>query len=127
MGFFLHVAEPPRISTHPQELNAIVQGIPAKFTIQATGTDPLSYHWHWKPAEEGGSEEWQLCPTEWSSSATLTIPSVQKFNEGSYRCVVSNFVGNQTSKPAKLSVGKNPIKPIVFMCPPCTCATVFLR
>ena len=77
-------------------------------TLQATGTEPLRYHWQWKPAEEeGGSEEWQPCHPEWSDGGTLTIPSVQKSNEGSYHCVISNYAGTQTSNPAKLSIGKS--------------------
>ena len=79
------------------------------FTIQATGTDPLSYKWQWKPAAEaeGLSEEslWQPCDAEGADSASLTITSVQKSNEGSYHCVVSNIAGTQTSEPAKLSIG----------------------
>ena len=102
VDFFLHVAEPPRITTHPQELKAVIQGKPAKFTIQATGTEPLRYNWQWKPAAEEG--EWQPCPTEWSDDASLIIPSVQKSNEGWYRCVISNCAGSQTSNPAKLEV-----------------------
>ena len=71
------------------------------FTVQATGTDPLSYHWQWKPAEE---EEWQPCRAECCDGATLTIPKVEQSNEGNYRCVISNCAGNETSKPAKLKV-----------------------
>ena len=77
------------------------------FTVQATGTDPLNYHWQWKPAEEDGSEEWQPCDPEWSDGPTLTIPSVQKTNEGSYHCVVSNCADTLISKPAELIVGKD--------------------
>ena len=107
---FLLTADPPKVTTHPQELMNTLPGNPVKFTLQATGTEPLSYHWQWQPAEEeGGSKEWQPCPAEWSDGATLTIPSVQKSNEGSYRCAVSNYAGTQTSNPANLSVGKNPI------------------
>ena len=107
--FFLHVADPPSITTHPQDLKDAIRGKFAKFAIQVTGTEPLSYHWQWNPAEEeGGSKEWQPCPAEWSDGATLTIPSVQKSNEGSYCCVISNCAGTQTSNSAKLSVGKNP-------------------
>ena len=105
MCLFLHAADPPRITTHPQDLKDAIQGKPTKFTIQATGTEPVNYHWKWKPATEEG--EWQPCRAEWCNGATLTIPSVQKSNEGSYCCVVSNYAGNQTSNPAKLSVGKN--------------------
>ena len=45
---------------------------------------------------------------EWSHDTTLKIPNVQKLNEGSYQCVVSNCAGSQTSTAAKLCIGKNP-------------------
>ena len=102
----LYLDEPPKITVHPKSLKEIWPGKPVVFTVQATGTDPLSYHWQWKPAEEEG--EWQPCDTDWSGGATLTIPSVQKSNEGSYRCVISNYAGTQISNPAELSIGKNP-------------------
>ena len=79
------------------------------FTVHATGTEPLNYQWQWKPAgdEQGGSEEWQLCDTESSDGTTLKIPSVQKSNEGSYQCVISNCAGSQISTAAKLRIGTN--------------------
>ena len=98
--------ESPTITSHPQEMKDAVAGKPVTFTIQATGTYPLSYRWQWKPAgEEGLSDEWQPCDAE---STLITIPSVHESNEGSYRCVVSNCAGTQTSEPAKLSIGKSP-------------------
>ena len=97
----MHVAEPPTITAHPQEFN-VVRGKPARFTIQVIGTDPLNYYWEWKPAV--GSEEWQPCRAEWSDSGRLIIPSVEKSNEGNYRCVISNCAGSATSNPAKLGV-----------------------
>ena len=101
------VADPPRIITHPQELRDAAEGKPAKFFIQATGTEKLDYHWQWKPAEEkGGHEDWQQCDAKLCKGATLSIAKVGKSNEGSYRCIVSNFAGNQTSIPANLTVGK---------------------
>ena len=102
--FYLHAAYPPRVITHPQELENIVAGQPAMFSIEASGNEPLSYKWEWKPAE---SEEWQPCDAQGSNSTTLTILSVQKSNEGSYRCVISNYAGEQTSNAANLIVGKN--------------------
>ena len=101
----LHVAEPPRITIHPQDLMDVIAGNPVMFTIQATGTKPLNYLWQWNPATEGVSEKWQLCSgVEGFNTATLTIPSVQKSNKGRYRCVIWNSAGSQTSKPAKLEV-----------------------
>ena len=100
--FYLYTtADPPRITTHPHQLESIFEGKEAMFTVQATGNEPLTYKWEWKPAE---SEEWQLCNAQGS---TLTIPKVQKSNKGSYHCVISNCAGEQTSNPANLTVGKN--------------------
>ena len=103
---YIHIAHPPRIITHPQDLKNFVRGKCAKFIIQATGTEPLSYQWlHLNlPAEGRGSEEWQSCPAEWSDGGTLTIPNVQKCNEGNYLCVIRNCAGEQTSEEAKLEV-----------------------
>ena len=78
------------------------------FTVHATGTEPLNYQWRWKPAGvEGGSEEWRLCDMESSDGTSLKVPSVQKLNEGSYQCVISNCAGSQTSEAAKLRIGTN--------------------
>ena len=52
----------------------------------------------------GGSEEWKPCDAKGSNTATLIIPSVQKSNEGSYRCVISNCAGSQISNSAELEV-----------------------
>ena len=101
------LAEPPRITTHPQEVKDVAPGKLVTFTIGTTGTEPLSYQWQWKPAgEEGGSEEWQLCDVEGPQTAVLCIPSVQKSNEGQYCCNISNCAGSQTSNTATLSLGK---------------------
>ena len=105
----LLVADPPTITQHPEELSGVVPGKPVTFTVRATGTEPLTYQWQWKPAGERNRKEWQLCNLKrfpGANSSTLTIPSVQKSNEGSYCCTISNPVGSQTSKPAILNVGK---------------------
>ena len=98
----------PRIVTQPQELKDVVEGKSARFSIHATGTEPLNYKWQWKPIGKGGAnEEWEPCRAKWCSGATLTIPKVEKSNEGNYRCVVSNIAGDQTSNPAELTISKN--------------------
>ena len=98
---------PPKVTSQPKRLSEVVQGTAASFSVQATGTNPLSYEWQWKPAEEKTrSKEWHPCNTRWSNGATLTIPSVEMCNEGWYHCVVSNCAGRVISKPVQLSVGK---------------------
>ena len=101
-----HVADPPRITTHPHGIKDAVPGKPVTFSIQATGMEPLNYQWECKIG--GGREEWQSCDVEsfrGANSSTLTIPSVQKSNEGSYRCIVSNCAGRETSQCGTLTVG----------------------
>ena len=96
--------EPLKIINHPKTLSNISPGTAVSFTIEATEMDLPGYQWQWMPAEEEG--EWQPCPAEWCDGDTLIIPSVQKSNEGWYRCVV-NCAGTETSNPAQLSVGKS--------------------
>ena len=108
LNLILFLANPPRITAHPEEVQDAVPGQPVTFTTQATGTKPLSYRWQFKPIEEDdGNDAWQICECDGTS---LNISSVQKSNEGSYRCVVMNSVGMQDSKPVKLSVGKIEIR-----------------
>ena len=74
------------------------------FSIQATGTEPLNYQWEHKTGDESG--EWQSCTFPGANSSTLTITSVHKSNEGTYRCTVSNLAGSETSECATLTVGE---------------------
>ena len=111
MIVFPIIDKPPEVTNHPKSLQEVPPGKTVAFTIQTTGTEPLSYLWRWKPAvREHGSEEWQTCDVEKFSGAetsTLTILSVQKLNEGSYCCVIHNYAGSRTSKPATINVGKS--------------------
>ena len=106
---FVHVADSPRVTTHPQEFKNAVPGKPVMLTAEVTGTQPLSYQWEWKPKKKWRhSRKWQPCDAEWCDGATLTIPKVEKFHVGSYRCVITNDIGSWTSNSTSLSVGKNP-------------------
>ena len=81
----------------------MVSGKPVSFTVQATGTEPLSYQWQWKPIVEGvSSKEWQNLPSggsvEGADTATLTYLNIEFCSEGLYRCVVTNTVGEEISE-----------------------------
>ena len=105
-SLFLHAAQLPIITTHPQQLINAVLGETLIFSIQATGREPLSYQWQHKI--EGGNGEWQSCDVgnfPGANSSTFTIPSVQNSNKGSYRCIVSNCAGSETSECAMLTIG----------------------
>ena len=102
----MHTAEPPRITVHPHKVKDAIPGKCITLTVQATGTAPLSYQWKLKTG--GESERPQICDVErfpGANRSTLTIPSVQKSNEGSYYCIVSNCAGSETSECATLTVG----------------------
>ena len=103
----MDVADPPRVTNHPLDTKDAVPGKSLMLIVEAIGTQPLNYQWEWKSAID--DVEWQSCDVErfpGADSSTLTIPNVQKSNEGSYRCVISNCTGNQSSYPAKFSVGE---------------------
>ena len=103
---FLYVAVPPRITIHPLDIKDAVPDKFFLFTAEATGTPPLNYQWELKSAMD---DEWQPCDVErfpGADSSTVVISSVQKSNEGSYRCVVTNYACTNISNSAKLSVGK---------------------
>ena len=100
----IHAAKLPRITSHPEQLKDAVPGETLAFTIQASGTEPLNYQWEIRD-ESGG---WQLCDVErfpGAKTPTLIIPSMEKSNEGSYRCTVSNCAGSETSQCATITVG----------------------
>ena len=89
----------------------------ASFSIAATGSDPLSYSWERELPGKGEEEGWQPLPTteveryQGADTAELRMFDVQKADEGLYRCVVMNKVGQAESQPATLtieSVGKIP-------------------
>ena len=97
----IHAADPPRITVHPQELKDAIPGKCITLTVEATGTEPLSYQWKLQHGE--GSGGWQFCLG--ANSSTLTIPSVLKSDEGRYCCTVSNCASSETSECATLTVG----------------------
>jgi len=92
----LIVGDPPFIAGQPTN-QTLVLGAPASFTVTATGTDPLNYQW---------SHEGTDLPD--ATNATLTIPSAQLDDAGSYAVHVFNLFGAQTSSNALLTVGSRP-------------------
>ena len=95
-GIVERSVEPPQIVTDPvpQKVNL---GDQAEFTVEATGTEPLSYQWRIDGAEIPGA-----------TSAILEIPSAQESDGGNYDCVVSNVGGSAVSNPAVLEVNRAP-------------------
>ena len=102
----------PNVTSHPISLENAPPGKEVAFSVQATGTQPLSYQWQWKQfGEKGEQNGWQnLC----CESCTLQVVEnelkftrVEACNAGYYRCVVSNCAGSEISCCASLTVGKH--------------------
>ena len=85
----------PAIVQQPGPVSAGVGGS-APFTVQATGTDPLSYQWRRNGTNLANA-----------TNASLTISPVAMAHAGAYQVVVWNSAGLVSSAVATLSVGNN--------------------
>ena len=93
--------------SHPEDSRDVIAEEKITFSVRVTGTQPLSYQWDSKPL----GNDWQPLPSggdriRGADTTTLTITSVQKSHEGSYRCTVTNCAGSEASDTAELTVGK---------------------
>jgi len=86
------VTAAPTITTQPAS-QTVTAGATVTFTVNATGTAPLSYQWMKGGASISGA-----------TTATLTLSSVTTASAGSYTVLVSNSIGTVTSAAAILTV-----------------------
>ncbi len=102
----LTVTEAPTIVTQPASQFANC-GQHVAFDVTADGTAPLNYQWRFNGlnVSDGGNISGALTPT-------LTLPSVQTTDAGSYSVVVTNLYGSVTSAVAVLTV--NPAPPVIL-------------
>ena len=95
------VAVAPAITTQPASLTLAV-GLPASFTVAATGTAPLTYQW-----SKNGT------PLSGATGATFTVPAVAFADGGAYTVVVANGAGTVTSNAATLTVILGAVAPTI--------------
>ena len=89
----------PTIVSQPEGKNLAV-GDGATFSVNATGTAPLSYQW-WKNGAELGDQ----------TSASLALDSVEVGDSGAYSVVILNSVGSVASEAAQLVVAPALVPP----------------
>ena len=92
----LTVATPPSITTQPLS-QTVAAGVEVSFTVDASGTAPLSYQWKKDASAIPGA-----------TAATLSLLNVQAGDTGSYTVTVSNAVDSVTSAAAVLTVNAPP-------------------
>jgi hypothetical protein len=98
---------PPQITTGP-ESRSVTAGGPVSFSVAATGV-ALSYAWRKDSVTLPGA-----------TNATLTLPSVQPSDAGSYVAVVTNTGGTVFSAAAQLTVVVPPsvaVPPVITVAP----------
>ena len=105
----LTVLIPPSITLSPTNQSILVSNS-ATFTVTATGTDPLRYQWRRAGQRINGA-----------TLNTYVLPSVQTNDAGTYDVIVSNIVGNSTSRPFVLTVL---YPPVILLQPTNTSATL---
>ena len=91
-------SNPPIILTEPANQNVIPGGT-CSFTVTATGANPLKYQWQKNNADLSNGGHYSGCTTN-----RLTITAADYNDVASYRCMVTNSFGVDTSIEATLSV-----------------------
>jgi glucose/arabinose dehydrogenase len=95
----------PFITNHPDDV-VVASGQPAAFSVGVLGSAPLSYQWQKNGTNIPGA-----------TVPTFTIPVTTPADNGDYRVMVSNALGNATSNVAALSVIAN-VKPVAEISSP---------
>jgi glucose/arabinose dehydrogenase len=86
----------PEVTQHPQSITVSV-GQPATFTVAASGATPLSFQWQRNGGNIAGA-----------TSSTFTLSSPTLADDGAtFRAVVTNSFGSDTSNSATLTVTPN--------------------
>ena len=96
----LHGAEPPRITSHPEDSNSGISDIHCPSNWNRTTELQLAVE------SNQGWREWGVAAMHGCRGVRYhhSILSVQKSNEASYHCVISNCASSQMSETAKLEV-----------------------
>jgi uncharacterized protein YjdB len=85
----------PVITQEPVASENLLVGGMLRSSVVNNGITPFTYNWFFNTSAQ---------PISGATTATLTIPSVQLANAGSYTVVISNAYGSATSTPTALTV-----------------------
>ena len=88
----------PQIVAQPSSSQIVTLGGTAYFSVDAIGTQPLSYQWRFNGADIQGQ-----------TGPSYTLSGVTAANAGSYSVVVANAAGSVTSASATLQVNLLPL------------------
>ncbi|MDF2988454.1 MAG: S-layer protein, partial [Eubacterium sp.] len=97
-GYIRFTGDAPSITNQPENCS-ITAGQTASFTVNVTGTAPLSYQW-----KKNGVDITDDSNISGANTATLTVSSAGDEDAGDYTCYISNIAGGVTSSAATLTV-----------------------
>ena len=100
MLFFFNPVQ-PEITAHPLSTVIIDEG-DLLLTCNATGNPTPSISWTKDGSLINASRDPRISITE--QNTKLRITNVSRADDGQYRCVASNGLGNATSNPATVDV-----------------------
>ncbi len=92
----LTLNQAPVIVAHPQSQTVNI-GATVQFSVNATGTLPLSYQWQKNEVDIPGA-----------TAASLTLNNIQPGDAATYTVIVSNVAGSAPSNPATLGINTPP-------------------
>ncbi len=95
----LCASTPPSVAQQPASQYAAPGGT-ANFTVVVSGSNPLSYQWQKNAVRLNNGGHYTGTTT-----ATVTVGSVDSTDVAGYRCVVTNAYGSVTSSVATLVLG----------------------
>jgi formylglycine-generating enzyme len=99
--FRLHILQQgPTLTRQPSGANRSV-GESVTFSVEATGSDPMSYQWFFNETNV----------VEGATNSDITLSGLQLTNAGSYRVQVTNLYGSVLSDPATLTVTESTSPP----------------
>ncbi len=93
----LTVNAPPTITKQPKTKSTVVGATSAKFSVTASGTQPLSYQWQFNGAAIAGQ-----------TNSIITLSNIVATTAGTYTVTVTNVAGSANSQPAILTVNTLP-------------------
>lgn len=93
----------PVITLEPKDISVSINTA-MSFNVFVAGSFPLNYKWQKNGIDIAGT-----------NASTLQIPSIKLSDVGSYRVIVSNSYGSDTSRSATLTVDGNNTPPIALI------------
>ena len=93
---------PPTITQQPLSTN-VCSDATAKFSVTASGTDPLSYQWQTNSVNLSNGGDFSGV-----TSNVLTVSPASASDAANYRCIVTNVSGSVTSSAPALTVNALP-------------------